>query len=68
MEETAIISNLTIENSNTSNETEDVTKTIFMVPAGSKIKGLLMNSKTFQSSKFDQNFKKSISPNYSNSQ
>ena len=54
MEETAIISNLTNENSNTSNETEDVTKTIFMVPAGSKIKGLLMNSKTFQSSKFIQ--------------
>ena len=45
-------------------ETENVTKTIFMVPAGRKIKGLLMNSKTFQTSKFIQDWK-TIIPNFS---
>ena len=54
-EETVLVSKISKNDKLlTSKETENVTKTIFMVPAGSKIKGLLMNSKTFQSSKFIQ--------------
>ena len=57
-EETVFVSKISKnEKLTTFQETENVTKTIFMVPAGSKIKGLLMNSKTFQSSKFIQDWK-----------
>ena len=65
-EETVLVSKISKNDKLlTSKETENVTKTIFMVPAGNKIKGLLMNSKTFQSSKFIQDGKE-IYSNFNN--